>query len=232
MLARIKFTGNIQNRIKKDELEKLSDYLGEKIEGSQLKINERGEFEPVGWRETLDKELAEKESDYKLVTPSEYYAIKNTDTYIVELEKFTNLYPNLEITIKGIPKAINDDSVSMISMMNEVANKIDEAKNRFEKVVEFNQECNVHVPNLGLLNLNKLAYATDYCTEMLQERLLQGWRLIAVCPQPDQRRPDYILGMHVDELDVNVVSVEHYYGNGREKGLQERDERKEREFSL
>lgn len=232
MLARIKFTGNIQNRVKKDELDKLSEYLGEKIEGSQLKLNERGEIEPVSWRETLDKELAEREIDYKLVTPSEYYSIKNTDTYIVELEKFTKLYPNLEITIKGIPKAINDDSINMISMMNEVADKIDEAKNRFEKVVEFNQQCNVHVPNLGLLNLNKLAYATDYCTEMLQERLLQGWRLIAVCPQPDQRRPDYILGMHVDELDENVVSVEHYYGNGRERGLQKRDEAKANEFSL
>lgn len=21
-----------------------------------------------------------------------------------------------------------------------------------------------------------------------------GWRILAVCPQPDQRRPDYILG--------------------------------------
>lgn len=231
MLARIKFTSDKSNQLTKLELEKLEDYLGEKVSNSQLKINEDGQIETLNWRETFDAVLAEKNSDYKLVVPSEYYRITSNDSYIVDLEKFTAEYPNLEITMKGISKAISNQDLDMIEEMNKIANKIDEAKNRFEKVVEFNQQCNVHIPNLGLLNVNKLAYATDYCTEMLQERLLQGWRLIAVCPQPDQRRPDYILGMHVDELD-DKVEVKYYCGNGREKELQSRDERKEKEFEL
>lgn len=31
-------------------------------------------------------------------------------------------------------------------------------------------------------------------TDVLQEQIAKGWRIIAACPQPDQRRPDYILG--------------------------------------
>jgi hypothetical protein len=233
MLVRIKFSSNSKdNKLIKNDLDRLVDFLGENVSASQMKINEKGEPEIVNWRETFNKEIVEKDNDYVLVIPSEYYVITSNETYIVNLEIFTLEFPNLEVSIKGVPKSILSKDLDLIEEMNKIATKIEEAKNRFEKVVELNQQCNIHVPNLGLLNVNKMAYATDYCTEMLQERLLQGWRLIAVCPQPDQRRPDYILGMHVDELDENVVSVEHYYGNGREKGLQARDARKKEEFSL
>lgn len=34
----------------------------------------------------------------------------------------------------------------------------------------------------------------DACTDQLQGALNSGWRIISACPQPDQRRPDYILG--------------------------------------
>jgi hypothetical protein len=39
-----------------------------------------------------------------------------------------------------------------------------------------------------VLNLN------DQCTDGLREYLKEGWRILAICPQPGQRRPDYILG--------------------------------------
>lgn len=57
-----------------------------------------------------------------------------------------------------------------------------------------NQKVNVVVPGLGLLMLSEVRVATDYCTEDLNIDLRQGWRIVAVCMQPDQRRPDYILG--------------------------------------
>jgi len=34
----------------------------------------------------------------------------------------------------------------------------------------------------------------DYCTERLQDDLDSGWKILAICVQPDGRRPDYILG--------------------------------------
>lgn len=218
MLVRIKFTSDRTNRLTGQELESLEDFLGEKVNVSQLKIGDDGNPEAPSWRDTFDKEKAEKDSDYKLVIPVDLYQISEQNNYIVELERFTSKFPNLEVNIKGIPKAIGNDNADLILQMNKVAEKIEEAKNRFEKVVEFNQKCEVHVPNLGLLNVNQVAYATDYCTEELQQLLFQGWRILAICPQPDQRRPDYILGMHKSEMNDNV-NVQYFSGdyNNREK---------------
>lgn len=47
----------------------------------------------------------------------------------------------------------------------------------------FNDRCHQHQPNNALFSVAE--------TMLLEAR---GWRIIAVQPQPDQRRPDYILG--------------------------------------
>lgn len=60
----------------------------------------------------------------------------------------------------------------------------------------FNQRVEVHIPGNALTVYNKTQLLEDCCTDHLQEELDQGWRIIAVCPQPDQRRPDYILGRY------------------------------------
>lgn len=60
-----------------------------------------------------------------------------------------------------------------------------------------NERCNVAVSGLGLLTINDVACHDDLCTDKLMELLDQGWRIVAVCVQPDQRRPDYILGRSV-----------------------------------
>lgn len=57
-----------------------------------------------------------------------------------------------------------------------------------------NERCNVAVAGLGLLTVNEVEVHTDFCTEALQDKLNEGWRILAVCVQPDQRRPDYVLG--------------------------------------
>lgn len=58
----------------------------------------------------------------------------------------------------------------------------------------YNTKCEVHIPNISMLMYNELMLSEDVCTDELQAQLNSGWRIIAVCPQPDQRRPDYILG--------------------------------------
>ena len=57
-----------------------------------------------------------------------------------------------------------------------------------------NERCNVSVGGLGLLLIDEVKVALDLCTEALQNELSSGWRILAICVQPDQRRPDYILG--------------------------------------
>lgn len=57
-----------------------------------------------------------------------------------------------------------------------------------------NTRCNVAVAGLGLLTVNMVQVENDCCTDRLQGLLNDGWRILAVCVQPDQRRPDYVLG--------------------------------------
>ena len=57
----------------------------------------------------------------------------------------------------------------------------------------FNEKTSSEQPGPNLLNVNETLLMEDACTNALQENLDNGWRIIAVCPQP-QRRPDYVLG--------------------------------------
>ncbi|WVR18126.1 hypothetical protein JXVLWARM_CDS_0075 [Burkholderia phage Bm1] len=59
---------------------------------------------------------------------------------------------------------------------------------------EFNHKVEVHMPGQALSNYNETMLLEDSCTDALQSVLDKGWRIIAACPQPDSRRPDYILG--------------------------------------
>lgn len=63
----------------------------------------------------------------------------------------------------------------------------------------YNEKCDVHVPGIGLLAINRTMLLEDACTDQLNTALANGWRIIAACPQPDQRRPDYILGKYDPE---------------------------------
>lgn len=59
---------------------------------------------------------------------------------------------------------------------------------------QINNRVDVHVPNLGLLKVDEVELLEDGCTTGLQCKLDEGWRILSICPQPNQRRPDYILG--------------------------------------
>jgi hypothetical protein len=55
----------------------------------------------------------------------------------------------------------------------------------------------VSVSNVGLMQINRVEVLEDFCTFALQERLNDGWKIIAVCPPNDTRRPTYIVGKHI-----------------------------------
>jgi len=61
----------------------------------------------------------------------------------------------------------------------------------------FNKRVEVHVPGNSLLKINEVDFLKDACTDELNKLIDEGWRIVAVCPQPDQRRPDYIIGREV-----------------------------------
>ena len=87
------------------------------------------------------------------------------------------------ITVKGIDG-------TMLTKMNDRGtltglNAIDMIE---AKVVQ------IAVSDVGLLLIDEVDWMEDACTQELQTRLEQGWRILAVCPPNAQRRPDYILG--------------------------------------
>ena len=63
----------------------------------------------------------------------------------------------------------------------------------------FNNKLEIHQPNMPLFTYNNFIHLNDCCTELLQEHINKGYRVVAICPQPDQRRPDYILGVFIKE---------------------------------
>lgn len=71
----------------------------------------------------------------------------------------------------------------------------------------YNTKCDVHMPGQALASYNEIKLLEDSCTDVLQATLASGWRLIAACPQPDQRRPDYILGRFNPEYDGHGSAV-------------------------
>lgn len=60
----------------------------------------------------------------------------------------------------------------------------------------FNHRLEVHMPGQALSLYNETLLMEDGCTDALQSYLSEGWRIIAALPQPDQRRPDYVLGRY------------------------------------
>lgn len=50
------------------------------------------------------------------------------------------------------------------------------------------------LPDIGLLTIDEVTWLDDACTEELQRKLDEGWRILAVCPPNAQQRPDYTLG--------------------------------------
>lgn len=104
----------------------------------------------------------------------------------------------------------------------DVGDPLGSSVERFEKAVAklsqipvsdiaYNERCEVHVPNMALMTYNETMLLEDSCTDALQDRLDEGWRIIAACPQP-QRRPDYIMGRYNPNRDVDRL------GGGAKRG--------------
>ena len=196
MYIRLNFTGN--QDLTGKEIEKLKETLSDDIECDQLYRKEGGKIETFySWADTLDPNDKEIETGKKkLVEPIDKYRLNITKEYLADFELFIQKHPDLKINFRGTPPTIAHDYSSLINQIVSIQNKFENALKTFDQQIEFNQKCDVHVSNLGLLSINQLGYAIDFCTDNLQELINNGWRIIACCVQPDGRRPDYILGKY------------------------------------
>ncbi len=114
--------------------------------------------------------------------------IDNNWNLSADINKLLDITPKIEIVevltptlLQALQKTL-DEIVSKMSTLN------------YSKDQELNTRCNIHISNIGLLSINQVLLQEDCCTKDISACLEKGWRIIAICPQPNQRRPDYIFG--------------------------------------
>ncbi len=111
-----------------------------------------------------------------------------------------NAWKTLEpvlIDIEDIPEWAKDCSGLHIKPVKKV---------RFEKPVDFHLNPGsdatkevlktvnqIVFPGFELLQYGYIEVLDDACTDAIQRKLDDGFRIIAILPQPQQRRPDYVL---------------------------------------
>ena len=141
-----------------------------------------------------DKELTQKVEKYYVIKPlSEKEKEKNyvtlAETHLVDLVKFIPecRYP---FKVRKLIRSTSDLPIQSILL------ELEEKTNRLQKIT-----------GELMVTFNDLKLCTDICTDSLQEELNNGWRIIACCVQPNQRRSDYILGRFNPEKHCAEISA-------------------------
>lgn len=99
--------------------------------------------------------------------------------------------------VQEIPVGEQDDLNGTMRKFNRMAAKLMSLPGLQRNDVNHdcqNEKVHVHMPGQALSVYNEVQLLENSCTDELQRSLDDGWRIIAACPQPDARRPDYILG--------------------------------------
>lgn len=130
----------------------------------------------------------------------------NPDIPLEEGEKKYIYYPNytgdLSEISRAVPRLMNciqlRGSELTPTVVEQLFTRLTEIMERSSKPGQqhagFNDKVQVYMPGLGLLLMDRVMVLENCCTDALQSSLDDGWRILAICPQPDQRRPDYVLG--------------------------------------
>lgn len=167
------------------------------------------------WRSALQARQSLLDSIGIIIQPDK----TNEDDVLYEYKRFAHLNsPTFACTGEQLLSIMEvDDSVSVKSSAPVASDSLPGIIERMDYIVKkleavpitggdvehiYNEKCEVHMPGQALATYNDTLLLEDSCTDKLQEALNNGWRLIAACPQPDARRPDYILGRYNPDLAV------------------------------
>lgn len=109
-------------------------------------------------------------------------------------EWYEKLYKDYYADLDLILPITTSLHISKVYPKNSIGELMQKLTEKLEEIGPLNERCNVTVGGNNLLSVNEVLYREDCCTDALQADLDAGYRVLAVCVQPDQRRPDYILG--------------------------------------
>ncbi|NQY58398.1 hypothetical protein [Cognatishimia sp.] len=128
---------------------------------------------------------------YRVLLASEYSQNAHLLKLIEAIPYHTRILPHVINNSDFSPKG-KGRFEALLTLISDIWKS--KANAGFYQEQEYNKKVNVHVPGDRLLSISEVTYGNDMCTEELQEKLDEGWHILSICPQPDQRRPDYILG--------------------------------------
>lgn len=96
----------------------------------------------------------------------------------------------VDVSVKILPLP----HMQIVKMQDHATRKWSHGENVQPVDLDTGAAVQITVTDMALLMLNEVTWEENCCTQRLQERLDEGWRILAVCPPNAQRRPDYILG--------------------------------------
>lgn len=138
------------------------------------------------------------------IIPNKDWVFIPKENNMVDLEHFA-LNCKYPYTIVKCVKSEEPTISNLSSLVNQIEEKFQHISKDLDMFSnqQLNQKVNVHVGGGLIVTYNELKLKEDSCTDELQVELNEGWRIIAVCVQPDQRRPDYILGRYNPNLGMS-----------------------------
>ncbi len=132
------------------------------------------------------------EINMEALDAGDYYRVFPSSEVVLTAEQYVDLMvTGAELTDVA---PVNNPALNAGENFSNVIDKMNEVLAMETSHGTYNTKCDVHMPGQALSMYNDTQLMEDACTGALQEQLNKGWRIIAACPQPDQRRPDYILG--------------------------------------
>ncbi len=144
------------------------------------------------YQETISKELHDKFLKiFKDLNEYEKCKYNQESEVIIDYDMLENIDDEIlhhkYISLKPLKKLRFSEYDCAVPDLNKAPSKQDIAN-----VIK--QTFQIHLPNNELLSFASVDYLEDYCTDQLGDCLGKGWRILAVCPQAGNRRPDYVLG--------------------------------------
>lgn len=139
------------------------------------------------------------EIDFKLHKLSVRYTI--IDRFEVNVE--------YDFDLSHINEYIVNSQDSLLKMMEKQVENMNNIGQSLMEGQHFNKKCETPLPDSFLNKVNQVMLLEDTCTDNLQQHIALGWRILAIAPQPNQRRPDYILGKVIDDSQVKTKALRY-----------------------
>lgn len=163
---------------------KLVDYMGDLVEVPEYKH---------GYTELL---LTPDQLAYAIGVMGVGWKREEGEPYIQSMEKVAVINVESQIADKITARVADLDMVltrMQVAAARLEAQHVISVDDGFEADVGWNAKTQSPLSGPVLHSFNQVMLCEDYCSDQLQSRMNEGWRLIAVCPQ-ESRRPDYVLG--------------------------------------